>query len=125
MSTSYKDLKAWQRSMDLVLLVDSATKDFPRAETYGLTSQMRRAAVSIPANMAEGRGRSTDRDFAYFLHHSRGSVHELETLAMIALRLSYLARLDYERMSEEIDAIGRMLNGLINAVAPAPRDTPG
>jgi four helix bundle protein len=76
--------------MDLVVIVYQETKEFPREELYGLTSQMRRAAVSIPSNIAEGKGRSTDRDRALFFCHARGSLLELETQILISRRLAYL-----------------------------------
>jgi four helix bundle protein len=76
MSASYKDLRVWQNAMDLVVGVYEETRGFPKEELYGLTSQMRRAAVSIPSNIAEGKGRSTDRDRALFFFHARGSLLE-------------------------------------------------
>ena len=93
MSASYRDLRVWQRAMDLVVSVYCATQEFPREELYGLTSQMRRASVSIPSNIAEGKGRSTDRDRALFFCHARGSLLELETQILIAQRLLYLSPL--------------------------------
>ncbi len=91
MSESYRDLRVWQRSMDLVCTVYSETRDFPKEELYGLVSQMRRAAVSIPSNIAEGKGRLTDRDRSHFFCQARGSLHELETQITIARRLSYIS----------------------------------
>jgi four helix bundle protein len=88
-SASYRDLRVWQNAMDLVVSVYHETQDFPREELYGLTSQMRRAAVSIPSNVAEGKGRSTDRDRALFFCHARGSQLELETQILISQRLAY------------------------------------
>ena len=86
MSNSYRDLKVWQKSMDLVVRIYEVTGNFPQSETYGLTSQIRRAAVSVPSNIAEGKGRS-DKDFSRFLLQARGSVWEAETQVEIALRL--------------------------------------
>src|SRR4030088_2009745 len=90
MSASYQDLRVWQNAMDLVVSVYHETRGFPREELYGLTSQMRRAAVLIPSNIAEGKGRSTDRDRALFFCHARGSLLELETQILIGQRLAYL-----------------------------------
>jgi four helix bundle protein len=84
MSVSYRDLKVWQRSMNLVLSVCATTRHFPKEELYGLVSQMRRSAVSVPSNIAEGKGRSTDRDRAHFYFQARGSLLELETQILIA-----------------------------------------
>lgn len=90
MSGCYKDLKAWQKSVDLTLEVYRCTQRFPGTETYGLTSQMRRAAVSIASNIAEGKDKSSDGKCIVFLSHARGSLHELETQTLIAQKLGYL-----------------------------------
>ena len=114
MSRSYEDLKVWQRAMDLVYVIYDITRAFPKDEMYGLVSQMRRAAVSIPSNIAEGKGRSTDKDFAVFLHHSRGSLHELETQIRIAHHLGYIPAANNPDLTELVSEVGRLLNGLIN-----------
>ena len=116
MSSCYKDLKAWRKSVELVLEVYRATQRFPKCELYGLTSQMRRAAVSIPSNIAEGKGRSTDREFALFLCHVRGSLLELETQWLVAEQLGYLAEKDAKQIEELTVETGRILNGLIKAL---------
>lgn len=90
MKRKHHDLRVWQDGIALVKLVYALTKTFPREELFGLTSQMRRAAVSIPANIAEGAARSTRKEFAYFLVIARGSLSELETLVLIATELGYL-----------------------------------
>jgi len=115
-SSCYKDLKAWRKSVELVLEVYRATQRFPKCELYGLTSQMRRAAVSIPSNIAEGKGRSTDREFALFLCHARGSLLELETQWLVAEQLGYLAEKDAKQIEELTVETGRILNGLIKAL---------
>jgi four helix bundle protein len=79
MSGSYRDIKAWQKAIELVVEICSCTRNFPREEIYGLANQLRRAAVSVASNIAEGKGRRTDKEFLLFLHHSRGSVFEVET----------------------------------------------
>jgi len=94
MSDNQKDLVVWQKAMDLVLDIYRITKCFPRKETYGLVSQMRRAAVSIPSNIAEGRGRFSSREMSQFLVHARGSLLELETQIEIAHALEYIPKAD-------------------------------
>jgi len=84
MSGRYQDLKVWQKALALTLAIYRETKHFPHEEMYGLTNQMRRAAVSVTGNIAEGKGQSSDRDFAVFLCPARGSLHELETQFLIA-----------------------------------------
>ena len=79
MAGSYKELRAWKQAVDLALEVYRLTEGFPRSELYGLTTQIRRSAVSVPSNIAEGKGRFSDREFALFLRHARGSLLELET----------------------------------------------
>src|SRR5688500_3857401 len=89
---NYRDLIAWQKAMDFVEKVNKATKGFPKEELYGLTSQLRRSAVSIPSNIAEGQGRRTDNEYAHFVSIANGSLHEAETQILIAERLSYLGK---------------------------------
>ena len=115
-TTSYKDLKAWQKSMKLVQEIYRVTLTFPKNETFCLTSQMRRAAISIPSNIAEGKGRSTDKDFIHFLCNARGSVLELETQLLIAGQLGYIDKKQTEILTGETEQIGKMLNGLIAAI---------
>ena len=113
MSETYQELLAWQRAMDLVESVYESTRDFPRDEVYGLTSQIRRAAVSIPSNIAEGKGRFSKADLLHFLVQARGSLYELQTQLLIAQRLKYL---DDARGTELLTAASetaRLLNGLI------------
>lgn len=90
MSGTFEDLRAWRLAMDLAEDVYRCTQTFPKAELYGLTDQMRRSAVSIPSNIAEGKGRSSDRELLQFLNHARGSLYELQTQIKLAARLSYL-----------------------------------
>ncbi len=114
-SRSYRELVAWQKAMDLVTDVYSATREFPREEIYGLTAQLRRAAVSIPSNIAEGQGRRSPREFIQFLRIARGSLMELETQIMIAARLSYLEKDAANRILTSADEISRILQGLAKA----------
>jgi four helix bundle protein len=92
MSGTYRDLKAWRKAMGLVQDVYRLTLEFPREETYGLTSQLRKAAVSIASNIAEGKGRSSDKELLHFLSNAKGSLFEVETQIMIADGLGYLTR---------------------------------
>ena len=96
-----------------------ATAQFPRHELYGLSQQLRRAAVSVPSNIAEGKGHRSDREFGNFLLHARGSLLEVQTQLMIAQELQYISQEDGERLLALSDAIGRSLNGLINSMRKA------
>ena len=109
---SYRDLEVWQKAMDLVVECYQITRKFPKSEIYGLTSQLQRAAVSIPANIAEGRGRQYTREFVQYLSIAYGSLAELETHLQIAQRLSYLDMNQIKQMLDKTAEVGRMLNGL-------------
>lgn len=113
MSGSYKDLKVWQLGMKLVLRIYVITAAFPKDELYGLVSQMRRAAVSIVSNIAEGKGRIGDKELAHFLSNSRGSARELETQVLVAAHLGYFSRPVEEELLSSVDEICRMLSGLM------------
>jgi four helix bundle protein len=110
--TSFKDLVIWQRSMALVVRIYQCTQKFPREEIYGLTAQIRRAAVSIPSNIAEGQSRRSDPAFAYHLDIALGSAAELETQLTIALEISYISSSDYDPLISELTEIVRMIHGL-------------
>ena len=112
----YKDLKVWQKSMDMVVDIYAITKKFPEDEKYGLKSQMRRAAVSIPSNIAEGRAKRSTKDFMRFLNIAYGSNAELETQLIIAHRLDYIQAALLDRLILQTSEIARMLNGMINAL---------
>ena len=112
--SSFQDLRIWQESMDLALEIYRATSGFPRHETYGLVSQMRRAAVSVPSNIAEGKEHRSDPEFVRFLFHARGSLLELQTQLLIARRLQYLSEAEVDKLSRKGDGIGRGWNALIN-----------
>jgi len=116
MSGSFRDIKAWQKAIELVVEIYSFTRSFPREEVYGLANQLRRVAVSVPSNIAEGKGRCTDKEFLLFLHHARGSVFEVETQLAIAGRLGYLTQADEQRIRTQAGEIAKMLNGLIKAI---------
>ena len=114
MSGKFEDLEVWQFGMQFVYDIYDATSHFPADERFGLTSQMRRAAVSIPSNIAEGKGRKTRKDFALFLCHARGSVYELQTQLLIAHHLRYLSDATLADLKGTLDRIGRMLSGLLS-----------
>ncbi len=113
MAQIYRDLLAWQKSMDLVERVNRVSETFPKYELYGLSSQLRRAAVSVPSNIAEGQGRRHKREFQQFLGQARGSLMELETQVLIAHRLHYISQADTECLLSMSAETGRILNGLI------------
>ena len=114
---SHRDLIVWQKSMDLVVSVYRATESFPKAEVYGLTSQIRRAVTSIPANIAEGQGRRLTKEFPYFLANARGSLWELDTHLESAQRLGFLSLEVHVDLRSQLDEVGRILNGLMRSVA--------
>ena len=105
-------LDAWNIAIDLVVDIYEATESFPKEERYGLTSQIRRAAVSIPANIAEGAGRYSNREFAHFLSNAQGSASELETELIISNKLGYLNDEAHLRLMAPLDRIGRLITGL-------------
>ena len=114
---SYRDLIAWQKAMDFVADVYRVTTNFPRDEIYGLTSQLRRAAVSIPSNIAEGQGRHSTRDFIHFLSVAYGSLNETQTQLLIAQRLGYLNEADCQPLIEQSYELARIINGLSRSLA--------
>lgn len=116
MGRSYKDLVVWQKAMDPVTSTYRATARFPKDELFGLTSQARRAAVSIPSNIAEGQGRLSENEFRHFLGLARGSLMELETQLQVAENLGYLAKEDVAGLLQSCGEVGRLLNGLIASI---------
>jgi four helix bundle protein len=110
---SYRDLVVWQKSMALVLNIYRCTQSFPKIETYGLTSQLRRAAVSVPSNIAEGQARLSTGEFRQFLGNARGSLMEVETQILIARDLAYLDENQSEHLLGAAAEVGRILNGLL------------
>lgn len=113
---TYKDLKIWQKGIDLVSEVYLATKDFPQEEIYNLTSQMRRSAVSVPSNIAEGWGRESDKSFIHFLRMSKASLFELETQIVIASNLEYISGERMEVLLSFIEEEGKMINAFIKRI---------
>lgn len=116
MAQHYKDLIAWQKAMDLVVEVYAATEHFPTRERFSLTDQLRRAALSVPSNIAEGQAHFSTREFLHFLRHARGSLAEVETQMLPAQRLKYLSSTETERMSKSVDELGRIMSGLIRSL---------
>jgi len=112
--TTYEDLRVWRRAMDLVVCVYRSTASFPKQEVYGLTSQMRRSAVSVPSNIAEGKGRFSRKELLQLLFHARGSLLELRTQITIARELGFLDDADGDVLTNHACEVGRLLNGLIN-----------
>ena len=113
----YRKLIAWQKAMDLVESLYRATRCFPREEQYGLTSQLRRAAVSVPSNIAEGQGRGVGKEFTHYLRVSNGSRQELETQLLIAQRLEYIDNATVEALLSDSAEVGRLLAGLMKSLA--------
>ncbi|WP_228768155.1 four helix bundle protein [Limnohabitans sp. DM1] len=111
---NYRDLLAWQVSFELARLVYELTESFPKHEVFGLTAQMRRAAVSIPSNLAEGAGRGGKKDFAHFVTMARASLNELETQLLLAQALGYGELTD--AMQQHIERLFALLNGLRNSL---------
>jgi len=112
---SYRDLNTWQTAKELCLLVYTVTTNFPRNEQFGLVSQMRRSAVSVPSNIAEGFGRQTAKDKQQFYYHSLGSLFELETQIDICSELGYLAHNQFTALSVKLDGTRRLLLALLRA----------
>lgn len=116
MMESYKELEVWQKAIVLATDVYKLTASFPREERYGLTSQVQRSGVSVPANIAEGWGRGSTGDYLKHLRISRGSLAELETHLIIAHNLNYVQKKDIEIILKKIEGIGKMINSLIKSL---------
>jgi four helix bundle protein len=116
MSGSYRDLRVWNEAMVLAREVYRATTRFPKHEFYGLTNQLRRASVSVPSNIAEGKGRRSDREFEHFLLHARGSLLEVDTQIELAGLLGYMSPEQVSAMIENTSRVARGLNALINSL---------
>ena len=110
----YIKLEVWIETRALANMIYDATRNFPKEEIYGLTNQMRRCAVSIPSNIAEGCGRQTSKDTIHFLHISRGSLYELETQCYMALDQKYMNDIDFQKIFQKSQACKKLLNGFIN-----------
>lgn len=109
----YKNLVIWQKAFDLAMMIYDVADQFPVHEKYGLANQIERAAVSIPSNIAEGYGRSSDKEFYYFLNVARGSLYEVQTQLYIAMGRNYIDAEKAEKINAAIDALGRMISGFL------------
>jgi four helix bundle protein len=118
MAHDYKDLIVWQKAMDLVSAVYSLTRTMPEDERFGLTNQIRRAAVSVPSNIAEGQGRRSGAEFVRFLRIANGSRQELETQLLVAARLGYIDKKGCDGLLDQVAEVGRLLSGLEKSVTP-------
>jgi four helix bundle protein len=114
---SYRELIVWQKAMDLVEMIYQVTKGFPKEELYGLTAQIRRAAVSVPSNIAEGQGRNSTKEFRNHLSMAYGSLQEVETQILLAQRLGYLEQEQIQSVSNLLAEIGRLTNALSSALS--------
>ena len=124
MSGTFRDLKAWQKAFELALDVYRITRSFPREEIYGLTSQVRRAAVSAVSNIAEGKGRASDKELLRFLGIAKGSLFELETQISLSESLSYVSKDEAQALIGKVTETGKLVSGLMRAFEPARELTP-
>jgi four helix bundle protein len=120
---NFHDLIVWQKAMALARVVYAATQDFPKAEMFGLQSQIRRAVVSIAANIAEGHGRLTDMQFRHFLGNARGSLCELQTELELAHDLNYVSTENFGQIIQSSIEVARLLNGLISSMSSSPTNS--
>jgi four helix bundle protein len=116
MLQSYRDLLVWQKVMGLAVLAYRLTEQFPKREIYGLASQIRRAAVSVPSNIAEGYGRGSRKEYLQFLSIAQGSLKELETQVILAERLAFAPPAQARRLLSDSEVVGKMLGGLIRSL---------
>ena len=119
---SYKELLVWQKSMTLVTDIYKATDLFPKTELFGLASQLKRAAISVPSNIAEGQGRDSTKEFLYHLSVAYGSLMESETQIQIAVNLSYIDQPGADQLLTQCGEVGRMLNGLTRSLRTSVTD---
>lgn len=117
MGEGFRDLKTWQKAYNLALEIYKITKDFPKTEVYGLTSQIRRASISVSANIAEGYERNHRKEYIQFLMIAKGSLGEVETLLMFARDLRYITLDKYHEMEEQRQEVSKLLRGLIKSLA--------
>ena len=114
--STYRDLIAWQKAMDMVVAIYAASRPFPSLEQFGLTAQLRKSAISVVSNIAEGQARGSINDFIRFLHISRGSLAEAETQLLVGHRLEYVTRDVIRPAWDVMQDVGRLLNGLIESM---------
>jgi|ERR1041385_1563551 four helix bundle protein len=116
MADSFRDLVVWQKAMELATAVYRVTERFPRSEQYGLTSQLCRAVVAVPSDIAEGKGRLSKREFIQMLARARGSLFEVVTQIEIGKNLDFVSETDFAQISKQCAEVGRLLNGLIRSI---------
>jgi four helix bundle protein len=116
MASQFRNLEAWQKAVALAVEIYQVCRQFPRSEQFGLIQQMQRAAVSVPSNIAEGRGRATARDYRNFVLHARGSTYELETQIEIVKLLGYIDAERANTLTEATNEVARLINGLIRSL---------
>ena len=119
MVADYRNLEVWQKAMELTMMIYDAADAFPNHERYGLVSQMERAAVSIPSNIAERYGRQSDKEFYHFLSITRGSLYELQTQVYIASGRSYMSEERTNKINQRLDQLGRMIYGFMKRLENA------
>ncbi len=117
---NYKDLIVWQKSVDLSVLIYEVTEKFPREEMYGITSQMRRASVSIASNIAEGKQRGTRKDLVHFFRMAKGSASELETQIIISKKLNFSKSINYSKIDDVLEEIIKMLRSIVYKLTLQP-----
>ena len=117
MASTFRDLRVWQEAMEPTVQVYKSTAVFPRSETYGLAQQMQRAAVSVPSNIAEGKGHHSNKEFVHFLLHARGSLWELQTQILLSEQLTYISKEQGSRLLTTAENVSRALNGLITSMS--------
>ena len=120
MMKNFKELNVWQKGIELVAIVYKNTSSFPEEEKYGLSAQMRRAAVSIPSNIAEGHLRKTAKDFKQFLSIARGSCAELETQIIIAHKLGFIHEYNFDNLSSKVEELSKMLSSFYSKINSKP-----
>jgi four helix bundle protein len=118
--STYRTLVAWQRGIELATDLYEVSRRFPEDDRFAITQQLRRAALSVPSNIAEGRGRGTSRDYRRFLLQARGSLYEIETICELATRIGYLSVVDASQLQRKIQDVVRPLNGLIKSLPTTP-----
>jgi four helix bundle protein len=121
---THKDLEVWKNSIKLITNIYSTTRNFPKEELYGLTNQMRRCAVSIASNIAEGAARNSTKEFIHFLHIARGSLAELETQLIVSYNLSFLPEETFKDFENEMKIIGGQLSGLFRSLKESQKQSP-
>jgi len=113
----HENLTLWKKAIELVVAIYKVTETFPKEEKFGLTSPLRRASVSIVANISEGAARRSSKEFRQFLSHSQGSASEVDTELVIAFRLNYIRQADFRQLTKDLDYIGRMITSLSQSLA--------